>query len=259
MTKLQEVEELVVRHAGNGDALPKIEAPSLERVVFAEGLQRPPQELIERYESILDAYTARVKDRIDMEVRKAVAISEQGMTGIELAEPFTGRGYKWWDIFAIGPIQNITLPPFLPHKIIADNELAFFLVFVVKNPLPTPGGGPSALILMNGRRFNLRAHTCNVTACSPGPNLLIRTAFNTAVVQPFLFVFRPPAAQQGRPDLYEINFTADVTEFQQPMAGFATRILDIDNDPDGLPFFLDARKRPHVHDEEPMRFLVYRP
>ena len=193
-------------------------------------------------------------------VKKALAIKEQGQQiSTELGEPFSGAAYKWWDIFLVGPIQNITVPPFLPHKIIADNELAFFIAFVVKNPLPTPGPGPSANILMNGRRFNLRAHFCNLSTCSAGPNILIRSRFNTSPVQPFLLVFRPPAAQDGRPDLYEINLTADVTEFQQPMAAFATRMFDIDSDPDGLPFFLDAAKGPHVHDEQPLRFLVYRP
>lgn len=249
-------------NGSNGGALATVEtATTLERMAFAEGSQRPSEELLERYESILDAYAKKVQDRIELNVKKAIALAKQGpQAGIELAEPINVGPplYKWWDVFVVGPIQNITLPPFLPHKIIADNERAFFLAFVVKNPLPM-FGGPSALTVMNGRRFNLNAHFCNLTTCSAGPRIRIRSRFNTSVVQPFLLVFNPPTAQQGRPDLYEVNITVDVTEFQQPMAGFATRILDIDTDPDGLPFPLDAAKGPHVHDEQPMRFLVYRP
>jgi hypothetical protein len=81
---------------------------------------------LERYESIGDAYTAKARERVEQNVGKAIAYAEQdASTNLELGEPISSW-YKWWGIFAVGPIQNITYPPFLPHKIIAGGELAFF-------------------------------------------------------------------------------------------------------------------------------------
>jgi hypothetical protein len=254
-------EEIVVANGNgsNGDTLTKAEASTLERVAFAEGLQRPPQELIERYESILSAYAKKIEDRISLNVKKAAVLAEQGgSTSIELGEPISGT-YKWWDIFVVGPIQNLTFPPFLPHKIIAGGELAFFLVYVVKNPLPTPGGGPSALTLLCGRKFCLNAELVNLTNVTNGPDIHIKSEFNHNVVQSFVLVLRLNAPE-CYPNLYEINVTADAVDYKcpQPFAAFATRFLDFDNDPNGLPFPLDASIGPHIHNEQPMRFLVYK-
>jgi hypothetical protein len=266
-TQLHEVvgaDEIVVSNGNgngvNGGALTKVEAvTTLERVAFAEGVQRPPQELLERYEAILDSYAKKLQDRIELNVKKAQAIAEQGASAnIEIGEPISGP-YKWWDIFVIGPIQNINCPPFLPHKIVAAGELVHFLAFVVKNPLPTCYCGPSALDLMCGRKFCLNAELVNLTNVTNGPDLHIQSEFNSNVVQAFLFTFKLKAPE-CYPNLYEINVTADAVDKKcpQPFAAFATRILDIDYDPNGLPFPLDAAKWPHVHDEQPMRFLVYK-
>jgi hypothetical protein len=259
IVKSNDVEELVVKNGGNGgngDVLPKVETSKVERVAFAKGMKRLPVELVERYETILDAYAAKLKDRIDLNIKKATQMAEQG-TGIEIAEPFSGVFYKWWDLFLVGPFQIITAPPFLPHKVIAAGEPAFFLAFVVKNPLPTPGPGPSALTILNGRPFNLNAEMVNLTTVTDGPDIPIANAFNGAVVQPFLLVFIAPVPAQGKPDLYEINVTLDVNDpFLQPIAGFATTIVDVDTDP-GFPTF--PASGPHLHVEQPMRFLVYNP
>jgi len=259
-------DEIIVTNGNgaNGSALTHVETEtSVERVGFAEGLQRPSKELLERYESILDAYTAKVKDHIDQNVKKTLALAEQGpQAGIELGEPIFPRNYKWWDIFVVGPIQNITCPPFLPHKIVAAGELVHFLAFVVKNPLPLRCGrdcGPSALDLMCGRKFCLNAELVNLTNVTNGPDIHIQSEFTTDVVQAFLLTFKL-RAPECYPNLYEINVTADAVDKKcpQPFAAFATRFLDIDNDPDGLPFPLDAAIGPHVHNELPMRFMVYK-
>jgi len=253
------VDEIVVTNGnGNGGALTHVEtAPALERLGFASGLQRPSKELLERYESILEAYTAKVKDQIDQNLKRA----EQGANP-ELGEPIFPSYYKWWDVFVVGPIQNITCPPFLPHKIVAAGELVYFLAFVVKNPQPIRCGrdcGPSALDLMCGRKFCLNAELVNLTDVTNGPDIHIESEFTSDVVQAFLLTFRLKAPE-CYPNLYEINVTADAVDRKcpQPFAAFATRFFDIDNDPNGLPFPLDAWKPPHIHDEQPMRFLVYR-
>lgn len=266
-------EEMIISGNGNesgngGDAnMAGAENATYKRLAVARGTQVPNKELLERYDSLLEAYAGKLENVIQHQARKAsTGVTGDAGAGIELGEVISGGGYgpyykgyyKWWDVFVVGPIQNISHPPFLPHKIISGGEYAFFFVFVVKNPLPTPGGGPSALTLLQCRKFQLNAELMNLTNVTNGPDIQINSEFNGRVVQPYLMVFRAPYPKDGKPDLYEINVTADVTDCPQPFAAFATRILDIDRDPDGLPFPLDARKGPHVHDEQPMRFLVYR-
>lgn len=234
------------------------EMPVFERIAYASGIQQPSMELVERFEAILDTYAARLEERIDLNAKKAIELLEQGTRpGLELGEPYSGPVYKWQDLFVVGPIQNISTPPYLPHKIVAAGEAAFFFVFVVKNPLPTPGPGPSALTIMNGRPFNLNAVTINLTNMSNGPDIFISSRFNRSVVQPFMFVFNAPVPQQGKPSLFEINVTLDVTDgFLQPIAGFATSIFDIESDP-GFP--VGPANNQHLHVEQPLRFLVYKP
>jgi hypothetical protein len=238
---------------GNGAHVAEIAAaPRSSRVAFAAGMQRPPLELVERYESILETYAGKLKERIEQNLKKSGGASAH--TGS--AEPFSGASYKWWDVFVTGPFQNIAAPPFLPHKIVAAGEAAFFLAFVVKNPRPTPGPGPSALMLMNGRPFNLRAEMMNLSNVTDGPDIVVASAFNTEVVQAFLLLFAAPAPPQGKPDLYEVNVTVDVTDaFLQPMAAFATRLRDADCDP-GFP---NDCAGTHGCVEPSVRFLCYKP
>lgn len=253
----RDVSAFTVKEDNGDNSLTTAETPVLERVAFAEGMSLPPLELLERYEAILDAYTARLEKRIEMNAQKAIELRKHGaQAGLELGEPYSGPIYKWQDLFVVGPIQNITMPPFLPHKIIAAGEPAFFFAFVVKNPLPTPGNGPSALTVMNGRPFNLNAEIVNLTRLGNGPDIKITSAFNRDVVQAFLLAIKARMPQQGKPDLYEINVTLDVTDgFLQPIASFATSIMDIDCDP-GFP--IGPAYGSHLHVEQPLRFLVYK-
>ncbi|MGH7492582.1 MAG: hypothetical protein ACREOO_09315 [bacterium] len=245
--------------ANGGHEVAGVAASSrLQRVAFSDGMQRPPLELVERYEKVLDIYAAKLLDRVNLNMKNSGAVIAQELGHQpKLGEPLSGPFYKWWDVFVVGPFQNITRPPFLPQKVVAAGEPAFFLVFVVKNPLPTPGSGPSALMLMNGRPFNLRAEMVNLSDVSDGPDIVLCSAFNTDMVQAFLLVFAAPVPPQGKPDMYEVNVTVDVTDaFLQPTAAFATRLLDIDNDP-GFPVGCSSGTRTCV--EQPMRFLCYKP
>jgi len=230
----------------------------LHCVAFAEGMQRPPLELAERYERILETYAAKLREHLTQNMRKMSAqAGQEANSKPQIAEPYSGALYKWWDVFVMGPFQNIMAPPFLPHKVIAAGEPAFFLAYVVKNPLPTPGNGPSALMLMNGRPFNLRAEMVNLSNVTDGPDIFVQSAFTTELVQAFLLVFAAPTPPQGKPDLYEANVTVDVTDaFLQPMAAFATRWLDVDCDP-GFPIGPSSATRACV--EQLMRFLCYKP
>ena len=258
-SKIHEVvgpEERIIKHGGNGGVSSEIEASTRKRVIFARGIQQPPLELNERYKSILDAYTQKMNERIDQNAKMAIALAEEGSRiDIEAGEP-TGRGYKFWDIFVVGPIQ-LDIPQFKPGKIIAGGEDVFFLTTVATNPLLINGDLPSATTLMAGKSYRLRLETMNLTNVAPGPFISIARTFPVGVpAQTFLLGIKLPMPQEGRPELFEINVTADVTDnTQQPMAAFATHILDIDVDP-GFP--LTPPRGPHLHIEQPLRCLCYK-
>jgi len=271
-TQLQDAidaDEIIVSNGnggnGNGGTLTRVEAGKKNiRVAYAKGLKRAPAELVERYESMLDERAARLKERIKANVEKALELATKKYRTAEPVHDFN-PSYKWWDVFVEGPIQDLNLPAFRPHKIIRSNETALFNVYVVKNPNPMYGG-PSALTVLCGRPFRLRAITCNLSTCGCGPSVSVDSAFDFDTVQSFGLVLQFPAAPQGEPDLYEVNVTLDVTDaFQQPDAGFATRLSDIDDDPSmntqftfpNTQILADIAQPPHVHEELPMRFLVY--
>lgn len=256
--KKQDAEEIIVTNGGSSSAqaLVQTETTKLERIVFAEDVQKPSAELIERYEGILDAYTAKLQERLEHNVQKAM---EQGVqvedAGLEIGEPI-GGAYKWWDIYAIGPIQGFGVPPFRPNKIIAGREAAFFLVYVVTNPMLIGGVNPSATTLMAGRPYTLRLESINLTNVAPGPSVAVRSVFPGTPVQAFLLGFRAPNPLQGRPEVLDFSITADVTDnWRQPMAAFATNVLDVDFDP-GFP--IGRSSFLHLHNEQPLRCLCYR-
>ncbi|NIV91671.1 hypothetical protein GWN42_02425 [candidate division KSB1 bacterium] len=260
-------EDLVIKtgngaNAGNGGQVAAEETKQLvERVAFAEGQQRPPMELLERYESLLDVYAAKFKERMDLNIKQAAFASDDG-SGVskEFAEVITQNPvvgfYKWWDLFVFGPIQFIP-PAARPNKILASGEPVFFITFVVTNPLFIDGlNPPTAQTVMAGRTYNLRLETVNLTNVAPGPTAVINSAFpGVTPVQVFLLGFATPLVAEGRPELLEVNVTADVTNPLQPDAAFATSILDIDIDP-GFP--VGPPSGPHLHVEQPLRCLCYR-
>jgi hypothetical protein len=253
------VEEIVIESGGNGGRIvTKEKAPKYERIVFAKGSQPPPLELMERYDSLLDAYTAKFEELMDMNVKKAAELAGQGPYA-ELGEPITvnmfGR-YKWWDLFVLGPIQNIFTTP-RPNKIIAGGEWVHFLIFVVTNPLSIDGiTPPTATGVMGGWQYRLRLETINLTNVVAGPTVVGTWAFPGFPVQVFLYSFQAPTPAQGQQQLLEVNVTADVISPNpnKCFAAFATSLLDIDSDP-GFPVYPPSG--PHLHVEQPLRCLIY--
>jgi hypothetical protein len=255
------VEEIVIESGGNGGRIITEEkAPKYERIVFAKGSQPPPLELMERYDSLLDAYTIKFEELMDMNVNKAAELAGQGSQA-ELGEPITfnlfGR-YKWWDLFVLGPIQN----PFTtsrPNKIVAGGEWVHFFIFVVTNPLNISGPPPSAMGVMGGWQYKLRLETINLTNVVAGPvvNPPPWIFPGTFPVQLFLYSFLAPTPAQGQQQLLEVNVTADVIgpNPNKRFAAFATHLVDLDSDP-GFPLPVPA-SGPHLHVEQPLRCLIY--
>jgi hypothetical protein len=252
-------EELVIR-SGNGNDAAVLTGEKQSRIYLAEGVKLASAEILERYESILDGYSKKVNDRIELNLNAALALADktQDDKSPKMGTPST-TGYKMWDVFAVGPVQ-FGVPPFRPNKIVAAGDVVWFFVSVVTNPLPIPGGGgflPSATQLVAGRPYRLRLQSLNLTNVTAGPAIAINSIFPGVPSQTFLLglSFRTPL--QGRPELYEVNVTADVTDnTQQPMAAFATHMFDLDVDP-GFPNPVPPQNA-HMHVEQPMRILSYR-
>jgi len=245
-------EELVIK-SGNGNDAAVIKGEKQSRIFLAEGLKLTSPELLERYETILDAQAKKVNERIESNVNNALALAENGA---KMGEP-SSASYKFWDVFVAGPVQ-FGMPPFKPNKIVAGGEAVWFFINVVTNPLLINGVLPSATTLLAGRPYRLRLQTLNLTNVAAGPALSIDWSFPIGMsAQTFLFgvSFRTPL--QGRPELIEVNVTADVTDHTlQPMAAFATHMFDLDVDP-GFPLPVPPQG-PHMHVEQPMRILSYR-
>ncbi|GEM_PF-5787463 len=245
-------EDLVVK-GGNGNDVAVVKTEKPQSIYLAEGLKLASAELLERYESILDGYAQKVSTRIEKNLNGALAQADRiAKTG----EPIGTFGYKFWDVFAVGPVQ-FGMPPFKPNKIVAGGEAVWFLVSVVTNPLPVGPGLPSATQLVAGRPYRLRLQSLNLTNVTSGPAVSFNSIFPGVPSQTFLLGLSFQMPLQGRPELYEINVTADVTDnTQQPMAAFATHMFDIDADP-GFPNPVPPQNA-HMHIEQPMRILSYR-
>ena len=254
-TTPQDVQDLVVGNGDRGTIVSAETAGIMNRLLLADGVQRPALEILERHESLMEGYAAKLQDRIANSVQK-VAMENGGAAPLGTEEGGARSGsYKWWDVYATGPVQNITLPAYWPHKIFAGGELVYFYIYVVTNPLPL-SLGPSAMTILSGRPYSLRLETLNLTNVSAGPVASGTFTFpGTTSVQSFLGVMSFPTPAEGRPEVIEFNITADINDGTgQPMAAFATSIMDIDFDP-GFPY--GTPSGPHIHQERPLRALCY--
>ncbi|MDZ7362578.1 MAG: hypothetical protein ONB46_17920 [candidate division KSB1 bacterium] len=207
---------------------------------------------------LVDKYAAKLKKSIEANsVKSEDEDSETPVANLggPIGDDLWWGTYKFWDVYAVGPIQ-FGVPPFKPNKIIAGGEDFYFLVYVVTNPLLINGTLPSATTLVAGRPYRLRLETFNLTNGVPGPYAEINSVFPGSPLQAFLFGFTAAEPQEGRAELLEVNVTADVTDnTHQPMAAFATYFLDLDFDP-GFP--LGPAQSPHMHAEQPLRCLCYK-
>lgn len=253
------VEELVIKNGnGNGEVYSEPDTQLIGRVALAEGMKQLSPELLERYESVLDAYATKIKQNMDRNAKKAQESAKSDLQTeageVHTVNPF--GPYKWWDLFLIGPFQSIPSVA-RPNKIIAGNETVSFIAAVATNPLPIDGfNPPSAQVVMAGRRYRFRLETFNLTNGTVGPLVSITSAFpGSSSLQVFGLSMIVPTPLQGRPELFEVNLTADVLDAFQPMAAFATTILDVDRDP-GFP--IGSPSAPHLKIEQPLRCLCYR-
>jgi len=217
-------------------------------------------------QSLADAYSAKIKDLTNSYMENCLQLHKDGPPSPELAEPTTLSWplYPWWNIFLIGPIQYVGPPhvgPFMPSKIISHKNRAFMVACVWRNPGPIGWslGSPSACQVMNGRKFQINFEVVDLTNVSGGPDLeKVEDTFHNApdCLQCYVREIKNfPEPDQGRPNLYNLYATIDITEAEQPMAGFATWVLDLDSEPHWMWF---PRVRPEWQYDQPAQFMVYK-
>jgi hypothetical protein len=230
-----------------------------------------------------------------MELARTLRLSGgDGTEEPELAEPIALPPglppYPWWNVLLAGPFQPGIAPapslppgPYLPHKIIAFNEPSFMIAAAWRNPagIDWNGTNPSASVVMGAFNLSISFETVNLTSVTNGPDFgpFTFAPLGPGVVNRWILPFPPntfPAPLQGRPNLYEMNMTADVSGpiAGLPFAGFATWVYDPDREPPiwppPLPFPLPPpwppippqpwfwSSLPHWQFERPARFMVYR-
>lgn len=241
-------------------------------------------EIEKHAQAIMEAWAAKMKSLTRQYTKRARELARG--KGSRLAGPITQTSpqYPWWNVLIAGPYQPEPASggPYMPHKIFTASEEAFMIGGVWLNPEPINWSppGPSAADLMAGYDLTIRFETINLTSVAAGPNLgpiEMKPIFDWPDGDPDFKTFRvdlgpgifsePP---QGRPHLYELNVTADITgPAPQAMAGFATWVFDPDEEPSIWPLPTWPSDFPpiewflwwwpqHWQFERPARFLVYK-
>ena len=252
--------EEVITVANGSDSFDNTRNDIKARVGFARGVNGINNELIESHLAEMDAFVASLKDRTEQYVKRAMEKAKTGPSSVELeiGGPI-GQVYPlypWWNLLIVGPFQTTGGVQLLPRKILRPGtSLIWALLWRNPAPIDWVAGNPSAAEIMNGRDFSLWAEMINLTNVTDGPDIQIVGSFSVGnYLDAYALYFNPPTPVQGKPDLYEVNVTLDITEDSQPMAGFATWVFDLDTEPG----FLGLPTVPaHWHYEKPMRFLVY--
>lgn len=227
-----------------------------------------PDEIEKHANVLMDAWGSILKKRTDEYTKQAMSMA-QG-EGLEIGEPISpgafGIPYPWFDVLLAGPFQPLggAGGPFLPQKIIAAGEPAFMLGAVWRNPACVNWlcPSPSAATLMSPINLRIWLETCNVTTCTNGPDFgpINFDPLGPGFLNLFFVPLNFPIPPEGRPNLYEMNATADASGpvAGLPFAGYSTWIFDPDLQPPIFPPLLRPGVPPHWDYDKPARFMVYK-
>lgn len=170
----------------------------------------------------------------------------RAQAALELAGP-----QRFWDVFAIGPFQDISLQP---SRVIDVNEEATIRVYVYLNqyyPSPYPGQNACDIIAGFGASIELSFVTSNMQTMQPASGLNFYHCIQTTPGQCWYWydwTFKP----QQSACIYETNICARIcncyNKYVQQYSGFARWIWDLDYD---LIF-----GSPGLTFDQPIRFMV---
>lgn len=200
----------------------------------------------------LATLTAVTHARLTEIAAPKAAASSNGHFKPAIGEPTVGP-YVGFDVAATSPIQITGFPPYQPSKVIAAGELAFLVVYMFINPMPTPFPPPT--VQLGGRSWRLTLDLANITTMTS--TKLVKSGTYGAPAPSLSFaIFALPTPDPGLDAaVYEANVTFDITDPGQPYAAFATNFFDVDADP-GFLFVPPAV--PQWRHDTPNRYLVYR-
>jgi hypothetical protein len=166
-----------------------------------------------------------------------------------------------------GPFQPGISPlptgPYLPHKIIEANEAAFMVGAVWRNPfgIDWNATNPPASTVMGAFDLTIWLETVNVTDVVNGPDFgpIVFAPLGLGFLTLFFVPITFPAPPPGKPHLYEMNLTADISGpiAGLPFAGYSTWIFNPDLEPPIWPPPIMPGMPPHWQYDIPARFLVY--
>jgi hypothetical protein len=233
-----------------------------------EGVTLSDAELEAAAQPIIESLQTQITQLTNEYTKKASELAKgkgdtQGLTDSRTL-PYYAPAYNWWDMYMAGPYQPIpggAAGPFSPSKIIRAGEPAFMICVLWRNPAPIGWAysGPSAATVMSPYNVQIRLESINLSTVQNGPDfvppaLTFGPGFLNFLIVPLSGFSVPP---QGRPNLFEINMTADVTGpgAGLPFAGYSTWLLNPDND---LPFFFLPGSPAGLRHDVPARVLVYR-
>jgi len=172
----------------------------------------------------------------------------------------TGVPYVAFDVTATSPVQFIGQPPYLPSKIIAAGDFAFLVAYIFTNPFVDfqAGWAVPASVQLGGLPWRMTLDQANLTTGSNMPTQVQNGVFPgpAPVFTPVFFLLptSPGPVQGGDPWLIEANVTVYIDVPAKPYAAFATKFIDLDNDP-GVPFFPPVTAGWRY--ELPNRYLIY--
>ena len=234
------------------------EVPAASAPVAAEATTSE-EVALERATKWANEYAARLTERT-MSRLAEVAGHSNGVQA-HIGEPTTGSPatgfYVAFDVAATSPIQFGGPPPYQPSKVIAAGQSAFIVAFIYVNPtvnIPL-GWAVPASIQLGGRTWRMTLDQGNLTTGTVLPHQVRTATFATpaATLTPVIFSLATPNPGAD-PWLIEANLTVYVDSPAQPFAAFATKFLDLDNDP-GVPFFPPVNAGWRY--ELPNRYLIY--
>lgn len=226
-----------------------------ERVVVKAPEIKVPADTQEKAQHLIDNYVAFLTERTEAYMHRMAEAKP------EAADPTLIGGYQYWNCLTAGPYQ---FPPILgdyrPSKVVAAGEWTLMLGVIWINPVHGPGGSLPGTIALGDRGYRVRFEAMNLSTVTDGPDSPLGPPFTGTFASPAPVVSVFPwwhlwADPGPNPNLYEVNFTADITTGGQPFAAFSTWHFDPDTEP---PFMMVPPRGPHWQFEIPARFLVYR-
>jgi hypothetical protein len=200
-----------------------------------------------------------VKVQIEAVVKSALdeaRMRRAARTMAEIAEP-----EGWWNLYAIGPLQPISIPgPLLPHQVIKVGETGFVVTILFLNDflILTPGTTAADVLSNFALPYEVRYQTGNLTTWTLGQadmNVAHSGAGFNLVPQVNTYI-DVLAFTASVPGLYEMNISARILGATSPFAnapqfaGYARAVVDIDPD-------LFISPAPGLQFDLPIRFQVY--